>query len=133
MPIRRMKYITREFIRGNRGMIFVFGDNEKREGYGGQAAEMRGEPNSVGVRTKRCPGIGENAYWSDGLLETNMDLVDKDFRKVEGYLKNGVTVVIPTDGLGTGLSALASRAPTTLDYINQWIEDLEDQYGKSQG
>ena len=56
MPVRLMKFITRQYVKAHPNVYFVFGDNEVRRGYGGQAKEMRGELNTVGVRTKRTPG-----------------------------------------------------------------------------
>jgi redox-sensitive bicupin YhaK (pirin superfamily) len=40
--------------------LFVFGDNLRRTGFGGQAAEMRGEPNAVGI----APGY-EQKHFAD--------------------------------------------------------------------
>jgi hypothetical protein len=40
----RLQRITRAMVQADRDTIFVFGDNMKRAGYGGQAGQMRGEP-----------------------------------------------------------------------------------------
>ena len=53
MPVIFMSSITREFVRNHPDFIFVFGDNLAKKGLGGQAREMRGEPNAVGIATKR--------------------------------------------------------------------------------
>lgn len=130
MPIKRMKFISRAFVESHPDWYFVFGDNEKRFGMGGQAATMRGEKNSIGVRTKRAPSIDENAYWSDAQYLGNVGLICADFLRVEEKLRYGRTVVIPSDGLGTGLSELPKRAPATLAFIEQVIKYLEDTYGQ---
>lgn len=52
MQIRPETTITREFLRDNPNIIFVFGDNEGRVGYGGAAA-LRDEPNTYGFITKK--------------------------------------------------------------------------------
>jgi hypothetical protein len=48
----RLKHITREMVRADPSTVFVFGDNMARNGLAGQAKEMRGEPNAIGVPTK---------------------------------------------------------------------------------
>lgn len=55
MSFRYVKYITRQMMRAEPTTLFVFGDNLAQVGYGGQAKEMRGEPNAVGIPTKRKP------------------------------------------------------------------------------
>lgn len=44
--ILRQTWTTREDVRANRGVIFVYGDNVAREGQRGLARQMRGEPNA---------------------------------------------------------------------------------------
>jgi hypothetical protein len=48
--------IYRRDLRANPESLYLFGDNTKRVGIGGQAREMRGEPNAVGIATKNAPG-----------------------------------------------------------------------------
>ncbi len=45
--------IRREDVRAEPDKIFLFGDNLKESGYGGQAKEMRGEANARGIPTKK--------------------------------------------------------------------------------
>ena len=42
-----------EQCRANPRAIYVFGDNLLRKGLGGQAKEMRGEPNTLGIVSKK--------------------------------------------------------------------------------
>ncbi len=49
----KMDYITREIVRDNPKKIFVFGDNDERDGFGGQAGQMRGEKNSIGIQQRK--------------------------------------------------------------------------------
>ena len=65
MPLIRQKWITRDDLKSNRNQIYVFGDNMIREGYGGQAAAMRGEPNSFGIPTKWLPTNDTKAFFTD--------------------------------------------------------------------
>ena len=64
MQIRPETTITREFLRDNPNIIFVFGDNEGRVGYGGAAA-LRDEPNTYGFVTKKDLGEAEPNFMPD--------------------------------------------------------------------
>lgn len=111
-------------MQANPDVLYLWGDNEARVGRGGQAAEMRGEPNGIGIRTKRTPGTDESAYWSDDDYERQITLVYEDFERVFKNIHR--TIVIPIDGLGTGMSQLPKRAPRTLSYIEDRIKDILD-------
>ena len=113
--------ITREMVRSAPDALFVFGDNDQRSGFSGQAKAMRGEPNSIGVRTKAAPSTTEQSYWSDETLAQNIGKIDEDFARID---KHEGLVVLPSAGLGTGLSQLQTRAPRTLAYIAQKIAAL---------
>lgn len=65
MPVLFVERLTRKEARRRPEVMFVFGDNEARRGTGGQAEELRGEPNAVGVATKRYPSTDELAYWRE--------------------------------------------------------------------
>lgn len=130
MPIQFKDYITRAFMRQNPDKLFVFGDNCERTGFGGQAKEMRGEPNVVGVRTKLKAAHGPDCYFTDDKFNYYASLVDEDFKLVEQFLERGGTVVFPSSGLGTGLALLSQHAPLVLEHINNWVRVLESTYGR---
>ncbi|MCR9270652.1 MAG: hypothetical protein NXH72_11730 [Hyphomonadaceae bacterium] len=44
--IIRQTWITRDDLRANRGLVYVYGDNAARDGRRGLARQMRGEPNA---------------------------------------------------------------------------------------
>lgn len=46
--------------------IYLFGDNLLRKGLGGQAKEMRGEPNTLGIVSKKYPSNSLSSFYSDG-------------------------------------------------------------------
>jgi len=137
MTIKIKKYITREFMRQHPDWIFVFGDNSMRVGKGGQAKEMRGEPNALGVRTKEKPLFSEDAYWTDKgnysnrmtRTERNCELIWEDLLKVLYLLRENKTVVFPKDGIGTGMAELETRAPRTYKYLQDRINELFKEYG----
>lgn len=125
MSVIKQKWIFRSDLENNQDILYLFGDNKLRKGMGGQAKEMRGEPNACGVATKLSPTSGSNAFFSDDDFEGNCDSIDHDLIRAFDHLKAGGLVVIPTDGLGTGLSELPQRAPQTNAYLVSRLEDLE--------
>lgn len=108
--IKFLDWITRDMLRAEPDARFVFGDNTTREGLGGQAGAMRGEPNAIGIATKRYPGGRPADYFEDNNLGV-INIVNEDIDKVVAALLEGRTVYLPRDGLGTGLSELPTRAP----------------------
>lgn len=136
MIIIHQKFIHREDLQANRDILYIFGDNLKRYGFGGQAKEMRDEPNSFGIATKRLPSHNyPQDYFHDGEPDA-IGIIDGEFRKLidillEESIKTARTykykaIVIPLDGIGTGLSQLPTRAPKLLEYINAKLKELEN-------
>jgi len=124
MPVIYQGYISRQDLKRNPEVLYLFGDNDARHGMGGQAKEMRGEPNAVGVRTKSKPSRVENAFWSDDGIELHAASILEDLEPVVEHLENGGIVVIPMNGLGTGYSEMAKRCPKTLQYLQVALEEL---------
>lgn len=125
MPIRFQKWITRDDLKANPDTLYVFGDNHCREGYGGQAKEMRGQHNAHGVATKWKPDNRETSFFTDDylpVLHRILGIIENDLKVVERFLQAGGTVILPRDGLGTGLSELPTRAPKVHKFIEEWIE-----------
>lgn len=122
--VETRKLITREMVRSEPNTLFLFGDNDQRTGLGGQAAAMRGEPNSVGVRTKAKPSMATDAMWSDANYSDNVKKIDADLEKV---LAHKGKVVIPEDGLGTGRARLKETAPRTFAHLQKKLAELADK------
>lgn len=114
--IIRIEFITRKYVRANPDKIFLFGDNLLRTGYGGQAKAMRGEPNAIGVPTKKKPTNEPDAFFTDAELVRNKAAIDSALEQLADY-KDGTVMVIPSAGLGTGLADLLNRAPKTFEYL----------------
>jgi hypothetical protein len=125
MPIEYQKWITREDLRANPDKLYVFGDNIQRRGLGGQAKEMRGEPNAVGVVTKHRPSNSPNAFFRDKDLDWIASIMTKDLLPVHEALLKGKTVVWPSDGIGSGLSQLPKYAPKIWEMLENTREYLE--------
>lgn len=106
MPVKYLDWYTREGLRAEPDARFVFGDNCRRIGYGGQAAACRDEPNAIGVATLYEPG---RFYRSDDPLALIVVTLDLGFVGIA--LSDGHTVYAPRDGLGTGLARLPEHAP----------------------
>ncbi|MEQ1604700.1 MAG: hypothetical protein ABL999_07510 [Pyrinomonadaceae bacterium] len=120
-----MKRISREFVRANRDRIFLFGDNLAGMGFGGQAAAMRGEPNCVGIPTKKFPSSRDGAFFTDLEFEQNKAAIDYAFDVLFHKIsKAEQIIVIPADGLGTGRAQLESRAPQTFTYLQKCLRDI---------
>lgn len=124
MPLLFQERIVRADLRASPETLFVFGDNELRRGMGGQAAECRGEPNAVGVATKRSPSMGESAMWSDADFERCAAIIDADMEPLYAHVRKGGTVVFPKAGIGTGLSQLPQRAPALFEHIRSRVREL---------
>jgi hypothetical protein len=124
-----MKRYSRDDLRANQDKLFIFGDNNARRGLGGQAKEARGEPNAVGIRTKREPTYNETDFLADAEYPLNVTAILDDFQPVFTALRQGKTVVWPEDGIGTGIAGLPARAPHTLHFIHSVINALKEVYG----
>ena len=124
----QMKWITRSFVREHRDHIFLFGDNLARRGFGGQAAQMRGEPNAIGIPTKKLPSNDEEAFFTDAEFEQNKAAIDRTFERL--YQMSSTVeqvVVMPSDGLGTGRAQLENRAPLPFAYLQKRLRNLSSQ------
>lgn len=126
MNIERIKFITREYVKSNPDKVFLFGDNLEQIGYGGQAGAMRDEPNAVGIPTKKSPAMGEDAFFSDKEFAFNCSKIFAAIAAVKRLCetKGITTIVIPSDGLGTGLAELDTRAPKTFAYLEERLAEL---------
>jgi hypothetical protein len=118
-PIQTVDRISTELLRENPNKFYLFGDNLEGKGKGGQAI-VRDEPNAIGIPTKKAPRRDESAYFTDDELRDNKAAIDKAFDK----LPDDAVIVIPEDGLGTGLADLPRRAPKTFAYLESKIDRL---------
>ncbi|MBA2379751.1 MAG: hypothetical protein H0V76_09285 [Blastocatellia bacterium] len=125
--VERMRFITRKHIRANPDKIFLYGDNVEQRGFGGQAAAMRGEPNAIGIPTKKRPSYSEGAFFTDDEFEQNKIAIDRAFSQIFRIDKTSViAIVIPTNGLGTGRAELERRASRTFAYLQSRLAELSD-------
>lgn len=119
MPVIYQYRIYRQDLRHNPHVLYLFGDNVQRVGMGGQAREMRGEPNAIGVATKWTPGVDPSAYVFDKDYDRIVSIIEEDFKPLIKHVAEGNLAVFPSDGIGTGLALLTVNAPNVLDYIEE--------------
>jgi hypothetical protein len=116
--------ITRENVKKNPGVLFVFGDNDERKGLGGFAKVCRGEPNSIGIRVKKHPTMLQNSFYTDEELLDNTRKIDEDIMMIKKALIHYSAFYIP-DGIDRGLAELDRHAPQTYSYLKSKIEELK--------
>lgn len=134
MPVARfMGWYTPELLELNRDTIFVFGDNTQRVGRGGQAV-IRGEPNALGIVTKRVGDMARTSFFEED-SENDRKAIEADLAALELLLKEGRNVIIPvsrqtmTISLGLERAQLPHRAPSLYKLICDTIDRFEVQYG----
>ena len=125
MPILLQDRITRDELRRNPDRLYVFGDNLEQKGLGGLARECRGEPNAVGIPTKRAPSMEPGAFFQDADYDRWVMASGRAWDKIELAILSGKTVVFPKGGLGTGLAELPARAPRIKSAIEALIYGLK--------
>jgi hypothetical protein len=126
MILIKQKFVSREDLRSNPLVTYLFGDNLAKQGLGGQAKEMRGEPNAFGVPTKKAPCMDKKCFFTDEKFDENRAAIDKALYHADLHartLGNGV-VVIPSAGLGTGLAKLEEQAPLTFTYLKRALYNM---------
>jgi len=116
--------ITREMLRAEPHTLFVFGDNMVARGLGGQAKELRGEPNAVGIPTKQLPEMSEMAFFRDEDLPRAREKIDRAFLRLTFHMLKGGKIVWPAAGIGTGLAQLEQRAPAIWQLIESGRKGL---------
>ena len=108
--------------------IFIYGDNDASMEKGGQAI-IRDEPNAYGIPTKKYPSYDKLSYYYDNELDDNKLKIDNAINKIIKKLKdknsNYKGIILPSDGLGTGLAKLNTNAPLTFEYLNKKINELK--------
>jgi hypothetical protein len=116
---------TLEDVRDYSEYLFIFGDNDVRKGKNGQAI-IRDEPNAAGIPTKKFPSFAPSSFYTDKDYEKNIIKIDKAIQKILLRIKNEgyKGIILPKDGLGTGLSKLNVCAPRTFEYLNKRIYEF---------
>lgn len=107
MQVEYTKMLSIDLCRAHPEKIYIFGDNLKTFGKGGQAI-IRDEPNAFGIPTKRYPSWDDWAFFSDQPDE--IEAVKESLRKLYKIAHNKV-IVFPQDGIGTGRAKMKEKSP----------------------
>lgn len=130
MPIIvQSAWFTRQQLRSAPSDLFAWGDNLARTGgahnpRSGQAFACRGEPNAIGIPTKKRPSMEDSAFFGDDDFDRVKPEIDAAFARLSEHIAAGGTVIWPADGIGTGRAELARRAPRMWAYVEQRRERL---------
>lgn len=116
---------NKEDCRNNPSHLFIYGDNDDQIGQGGQA-QIRNCRNSMGIPTKKHPDNEKTSFYNDKEFLENKDKINQSIFKIIHRISSGSydTLVLPEDGLGTGLAKLNIKAPKTFEYLNQVLDRL---------
>jgi hypothetical protein len=125
-------WLSEELCQRCPDLTFVFGDNLRGIGKGGQAI-IRDEPNAFGVPTKRKPSMTPGSFFDDG-NPADLDAVLDALTVLWAKLKLGETIVIPVtaDGkvsLGCERAELPSRAPLIYGTICAHVDEMCAAHG----
>ena len=109
--------ITRELVKSRSKDVWLFGDNLDGKGYGGMAKEIRGEPNAVGIPTKRHPSMSPDSFFMDNDYDIVVMVVEAALKHAEELaIKLGGEVIVPA-GIGQGWANLPQHAPKIWKYL----------------
>ena len=122
---RTDKRLTRGKIQENPNVLYLFGDNTIRKGLGGQAKEMRGESNTIGIITKRYPSNKDTAFFCDFDYNDFVELTNQGFIDVIEYIVNNRPIAVVEPPLGVGLADLPNRAPRCYEYLRLMLDKLK--------
>lgn len=124
--LRTKNIITRDMVIGTPNILYIFGDNVMRAGLGGQAKEMRGEPNAYGIATKIAPSSEERAFFTDDMLDYNKEIILKDIQNIKDAWNTGKYTNIILPPIGEGLADLKNKAPKTWEFLQEELNKLEN-------
>jgi uncharacterized protein (DUF736 family) len=102
--------ITRDAVKANPNTLFVYADNDNRSNHSGLAAEMVGERNAAGVRTRG--GLA----WTDTKYDANVMKLKNDFARL---LAHKGPIVMAANGL-----RVSETAPRTAAYLAGLMKQL---------
>jgi len=112
-------------VKNNPNCLFIFGDNDVKTGHGGQAI-IRDLPNSIGIPTKKFPTLEPNSFYNDLEIEKNKMKISFAIKNIINESKKYKYIILPEEGLGTGLADLKNKAPETFKYLESQIMFLKN-------
>lgn len=109
--------------KANKNKLYVFGDNLLRTGCGGQAI-IRYETNTHGIATKSFPGTHPTDYFDDSPHQAIAVINDIHSLITKYHTGEYDCVVLPHDGLGTGLSKMDKTSPQLFKMMNSMLQAI---------
>ena len=116
---------TVDDAKNNQDSLFIYGDNDIHLGNKGQAI-IRGEFNTAGIPTKKTPHSYSYAYYNDDDYDRNCSNITKAIQDIKKKIlvSKYKFLILPSNGLGTGLAKLPEKAPKTYAFLQQSIGQL---------
>jgi hypothetical protein len=121
---RTDKIITRDKIKENPDVLYLFGDNTVRQGLGGQAKEMRGEVNTVGIVTKLYPNDRQDTFYCDEDFYLWLEVFSADIKNLAEKINSGKYKALVIPQIGVGLADLPNKAPKIWKYLKTTLDSL---------
>ena len=121
---RTNKIITRDKVKENPDVLYLFGDNLLRKGLGGQAKEMRGEPNTLGIVSKKYPSNNKDSFYTDDDFYSWLEVFSADIKNLAERINSGQYKAIVIPQIGVGLADLPNKAPRIWKYLKTTLDSL---------
>lgn len=102
--------------------LFIFGDNDYKQGAGGQAV-IRNCKNTMGIPTKRFPNNKSTSFYTDYTYDENCQKILNAVIRIVRESVNYRDLTFPEKGFGVGLARLPEKAPKTHAYLEKLIDD----------
>ena len=119
--LKKKEYYTKDWAKKHPKYLIVFGENDQEKNSGKKQyntqAIVREFPNAIGLRTCYRPGEG----FRDDRLNENKKMIDADIKEILDRWGTGdyTQIIIPADGLGTGVAQLPQKAKRTYKYLQK--------------
>lgn len=121
---RTDKIITRDKVKENPDVLYLFGDNLLRKGLGGQAKEMRGEPNALGILSKKYPSNKAESFFTDDDFYVWLAYFSADIKNLTEKINSGKYRALVIPPIGIGLADLPNKAPRIWKYLKTTLYSL---------
>lgn len=92
--------VTKDYLRDNPNVIFVFGDNVIRQGLGGGAL-LRNHPQAYGFITKKYPNYKDSSYYTP---EEYVDIYVGEINTLKYHIRAQPNKIFLISKLGAGLA-----------------------------
>ncbi len=92
--------VTAEYLRKNQNVIFIYGDNLIRKGYGG-AAKLRDESNAYGFITKKYPNNKDSSFFT---VKEYVPIFKKQLTQLVSCIKSHPNKTFLISRIGGGLA-----------------------------